>query len=261
MVRQHIDPSNDGIATSGLKVIQMFSIVKMLTQASAKRAREAAHPAEQVAAGPEGPESKDFYPSRSHASTLGTVTHRDLFAVILRDTLRMYGIPLEWVNVEVLNTSKDSNAFRLQINFVIHHWHEGLLMYAPALQKQFLQTLRDFDPITDHSRHSVCWKFSPKCESPLTEIPGPSYWAVPLNQFEDAMSAPITLPPTAQQPIQPRRAFTQEISGATGGASVPQPAIDRSGIANIEFRFDLPPRGLEREHVGDFPSTIPLRIE
>lgn len=240
----------------------MFSIAKMLTRASSKWARGASHPEERGAAGPEGPESKDFYPSRSHASTLGTVTHRDLFAVILRDTLRMHGIALEWISVEVLNTSKDSNAFRLQINFVIQHWHEGLLLYAPALQKQFLQTLQDFDPVTDHSRHSVCWKFSPKCESPLTEIPGPSYWTVPRPQFEDAMSAPITLPPAAHQPMQPRRAdFKLEISGATGSASVSQHSIDSSEIANTEFRFDLPPPGREREHFGDFPSTIPLRIE
>ena len=243
----------------------MFSIAKILTQATARKARGANHPEEPVAAGPEGPESKDFYPSRSHASTLGTVTHRDLFAVILRDTLRMYGIPLEWVSVEVLNTSKDSNAFRLQINFVIQHWHEGLLMYAPALQKQFLQTLQDFDPVTDHSKHSVCWKFSPKCDSDFTEIPGPSYWAMPPHQFEDIMSEPITLPPTAHQPMQPQRAsLSREIYGATGGTSISrrsQPAIDPHDISSTGFRFDLPPMGREREHFGDFPSTIPLNLE
>lgn len=241
----------------------MFSIAKILTQATSRKARNASNPGEQVAAGVDSPESKDFYPSRSDTSASGTVTHRDLCSVILRDTLRMNGIPREWVSIEVLNLSKNANTVRLQINLVIQYWHEGLLIYAPALQKQFLQSLQSFDPGTDHSRHSVCWKFSAKCNCPFTEIPGPSYWAMPLNQFEDAMSDPITLPPTAyRQPMQLQRAdFNQEISGTPGGTSGPQLSIDPLGVAKTAFRFDLPPLDRDRERFGDFPSTIPLGIE
>jgi hypothetical protein len=183
--------------------------------------------------------------------------------VILRDTLRMYGIPREWFNIEVLNLSKNPHTVRLQINFVIQHWHEGILFYAPSLQRQFLQSLQNFDPGTDHSRHSVCWKFSPKCQCPITAIPGPSYWAMPSNQFEDAMSEPITLPPTAyRKPMQANHAdFDQESSGSTGGASMSKPSLESFEIAKTGFRFDLPPLGRDREHFGDFPTTIPLSLE
>ena len=243
----------------------MFSLAKILTQATGRKARSAGSPGEQVAAGVDSPESKDFYPSRSgsDSSTSATVSHRDLCTVILRDTLRMYGIPREWFSIEVLNLSKNANTVRLQINLVIQYWHEGLLIYAPALQKQFLQSLQSFDPGTDHSRHSVCWKFSSKCQCPFTEIPGPSYWATPLNQFEDVMSEPITLPPTAyRQPMQPLRAdFNQEIAGATGSASVPQASMDPFGSSKTAFRFDLPPLDRDRQNFGDFPSTIPLSLE
>jgi len=221
----------------------MFSIAKILTQAISRKARSASDPGEQLAAGVESLESRDFYPSRSGTSTSGTVSHRDLCTVILRDTLRMYGIPREWFRIEVINLSKNTNTVRLQINLVIQYWHEGLLIYAPALQKQFLHSLQSFDPGTDHSRHSVCWKFSAKCHCPLTEIPGPSYWATPLNQFEDVMSEPITLPPTVyRQPMPPL-------------------SIDPPGRSKTAFRFDLPPLDRDRENFGDFPSTIPLSIE
>jgi hypothetical protein len=196
----------------------MFSISKKLIPPSDLHARRASVPGESVAA--DSHDSKDAVPSRSHTSTSGTVTTRDLCVVILRDTLRMYGIPLEWVAIEVINLSKHAAIVRLQINFVILHWHEGLLMYAPALQKQFLESLQNFDPVTDHSKHSVCWKFSAKCNCPFTEIPGPSYWemAQPSDEpFQSANAAfRFDLPP-----LNPDR---------------------------------------KREQYGDFPSTIPLNL-
>jgi hypothetical protein len=254
MVRQQTNPTINGIAASTIEVSQMFSISKIMTQAAARRARRANNPEQQLAAGAEGPESKDFYPSRSGTSTSGTVSHRDLCSVILRDTLRMYGIPREWIGIEVLKLSKSADTVQLQINFVIQYWHEGLLMYAPSLQKQFLHSLQSFDPGTDHSRHSVCWKFSAKCHCPFTEIPGPSYWAIPLHQFEDALSDPITLPPRHTD-------INQASPSAAGTTPLPPPAIDPAETIQTPFRFDLPPRDQEREHFGEFPSTIPLGIE
>jgi len=229
----------------------MFSISKILTSVSTRKPQRSSDSQEQASRAAEGPESKDFYPSRSQASTSVSVTNRDLCIVILRDTLRMYGIPLEWINIEVLNLSRNVNSVRLQINFVIQYWHEGLLMYAPALQQEFLQSLQNFDSDNDHSRHSVCWKFSAKCHSPFTEIPGPSFWAMPINQFDDVMSEPVTLPPAVQRqsPAQPLKPVQSQF------------AMDIFENTKTPFRFDLPPLDSERAHYGDFPSTIPLSIE
>jgi hypothetical protein len=230
----------------------MFSIIKFLAKASAGKTRRGSGSGEQAAA---GPESRDFYPSRAHASTSGTVTHRDLCIVVLRDTLRLYGIPREWISAEVLNLSGNAAHVRLQINLVIHYWHEGLLMFAPALQKEFLQTLQRFDMGTDHSRHSVCWKFSSRCHSPFTDIPSPSFWATPLEPLEDNPSGPITLSPALepapeQEPRQPvREANSHPLT------------MDSFDSANSPFRFDLPSYGQQVDHLGDFPTTIPLGIE
>ena len=111
----------------------------------------------------------------------------------------MYGIPGEWVGINVKNLSRHANIVQLQISFVIRHWHEGLLKYAPALQKQFLQSLQSYDPDTNYSRQVVFWRFSAKCNCPDTQIPGPSYWETPKfsgDPFQDA-KAPLQsdLPP------------------------------------------------------------------
>ena len=105
-----------------------------------------------------------------------TATHRELVRVVLRDTLRMNGIPPAWVGCEVLTRSHSADNPVLQIQLLIHHWHEGLLRYTPLIQQQLLQALQHFDPATDHSRHTVLWKFSPACQCPYTTMPEPGYW-------------------------------------------------------------------------------------
>jgi len=105
-----------------------------------------------------------------------TASNRELVRVVLRDTLRMNGIPPEWVGCEILVRSRNANDAALLIQLLIHHWHEDLLRYAPLIQLQMLQALQRFDPASDHSRHTVAWKFSPACQCPLTTMPEPGYW-------------------------------------------------------------------------------------
>lgn len=241
----------------------MVSISKLLAQAAESIARKSGSHQEPLAVGVDSPESRDFYPSRSNTSTSGPVKHRDLCMVVLRDTLRMYGIPREWFTIEVLKLSKDPVAPRLQINFMVHHWHEGLLIYAPALQKQFLQTLQGFGPGTDQPQHSVCWKFSDKYQCPFTEIPGPSFWDVPLNQFSDVLSEPVTVPPdTYRQTGNSQGTGMDGGSGHANAQAAPRPfAKDASGETVSGGSFDLPPRDTGRERAGDFPPTIPMDID
>lgn len=127
-----------------------------------------------------GPMAEDSssqpYSSMPQSTQQHTATHRELVRVVLRDTLRLNGIPTDWLGCEVLTRSRSASEGALQIHLLIHHWHEGLLRYAPLIQQQLLQGLQRFDPATDHSRHSVVWKFSPACRSPYTDMPDPAYW-------------------------------------------------------------------------------------
>ena len=122
-----------------------------------------------------------------------TATHRELVRVVLRDTLRMNGIPPEWVGCEVLTRKRGTDKAVLQIQVLIHQWHEGLLRYAPLIQQQLLQALQRFDPATDHSRHTVVWRFSPACECPHTSMPEPGYWTA---SSPVAAAPKLDLPPS-----------------------------------------------------------------
>jgi hypothetical protein len=131
---------------------------------------------------PEGHLADESTPSQSHPSVSASsqqhaTTSRDLARVVLRDTLRMNGIPSDWISCESGPRTDDSIDGSLLIQLVIDRWHEGLPAYAPLLQLQFLQGLQRFDPASDHSQHVVVWKFSPTCGYPRTAMPAPDFWS------------------------------------------------------------------------------------
>ena len=136
-----------------------------------------------------------------------TATHRELVRVVLRDTLRMNGVPPEWVGCEILTRSRNADKVVLQIQLLIHHWHEGLLRYAPLIQQQLLQALQRFDPASDHSRHAVVWRFSPACQCPHTAMPEPGYWTA---ASPDTAKSRFTLPLSDQDDLDNGFAPTQQ---------------------------------------------------
>lgn len=165
----------------------MFSIVKKLIPSHDVGSRRQSTSGPSFGVSVDDADSK--HSSRTRSSAPGTLIHRNLCVVVLRDTLRMYGIPREWIGIEARNLSGHANSAPMQINFVIRHWHEGLLKHMPALQRQFLQSLQSFDSETDYSRQLIFWRFSARCNIPRTEIPGPAYWGIPelcASTFQEA---------------------------------------------------------------------------
>lgn len=118
---------------------------------------------------------------------------RELSRVVLRDTLRVNGIPTDWISCESAYRPPGRSDGSLLIQMVIRRWHEGLMTYGPLLQQQFLQGLQRFDPMSDHSQHVVVWKFSPTCGYPGTAMPDAEFWA-PKPAF--AAKRKFDLPPS-----------------------------------------------------------------
>jgi hypothetical protein len=115
-------------------------------------------------------------PSVPGNSQQQATTSHELARVVLRDTLRMNGIPADWIGCEATPQTHGGSDRSLLIQLVINRWHEGLVNYAPLLQQQFQQGLQRFDPASDHSRHVMVWKFSPTCGYPGTVMPTPDFW-------------------------------------------------------------------------------------
>ncbi len=101
---------------------------------------------------------------------------RELVRVVLKDTLRLHGVPLDWLACEVSSVTRSGGDADLRVELVIMKWQEKLLRYIPALSQQLLLGLDRFDPTVDHSRYLVSWRFSPDCGCPFMQMPEPVYW-------------------------------------------------------------------------------------
>jgi hypothetical protein len=101
---------------------------------------------------------------------------RELIRVVLKDTLRLHGIPFDWLACEVIIIPIAHGEEELRIQIVVLKWKEHLLRYAPALQQQLLLGLDRFDPSVDHSKYIVSWRFSPDCGYPFSRMPDPKFW-------------------------------------------------------------------------------------
>jgi hypothetical protein len=129
---------------------------------------------------PSGRNTQADAPSTTGSSiqSQNPINYRDLVRMVLRDTLRLNGIPIDWVGCEVIPRPHSGQVQTFQINLIVHTWHEGLLRYAPLLKQQVLQGLQHFDPANNHSNHVMAWVFAPNCGFPHTRMPGPAYWRV-----------------------------------------------------------------------------------
>ena len=111
-----------------------------------------------------------------HNSQQRSDVRRELIRVVLKDTLRLHGIPFGWLACEVIIVARAPGEEELHIQLVVMKWNDQLLRYALALQRQLLLGLDRFDPSVDHSKYIVAWRFSPDCGSPFPLMPAPSIW-------------------------------------------------------------------------------------
>ena len=101
---------------------------------------------------------------------------RELIRVVLKDTLRLHGVPFGLLACEVIIVARAPGEDELHIQLVIMKWNEQLLRYASALQQQLRLGLDRFDPSIDHSRYIFSWRLSPNCGCPFSVMPDPKSW-------------------------------------------------------------------------------------
>ena len=66
---------------------------------------------------------------------------RDLIYVSFKDTLRVYGVPAEWLDCLVITYPDREGNERVQIQLVMRKWSGHLMRYAMALEHQLVQCL------------------------------------------------------------------------------------------------------------------------
>ena len=159
-----------------------------------------------------------------------TDVQRELVRVVLKDTLRLHGIPAGWIACEVTGISHRNMDDELFVHLIIMKWNDALIRFAPALQRQLIQGLDRYEPGVDHSSYVIAWMFSPNCECPYDHMPDPSSWSQTLQ----APHNPALDPPSPSH------------------APVPQTA---NGSAKP--KFDLPRSTMDDIRPDDFAPTEP----
>jgi hypothetical protein len=102
-------------------------------------------------------------------------TQREMVRLTLHNVLRRQGIPFSWIAGEVAPMLLPDQREALLLQLVVLKWHDGLMQYAPAIQKELLDGFRRIDPAADANRYQFSWKFAPDCGCPHTQLPGPGF--------------------------------------------------------------------------------------
>ncbi|MFM2275431.1 MAG: hypothetical protein RL211_1303 [Pseudomonadota bacterium] len=141
--------------------------------------------------------------SRPSAMANDTMQHtsiqRELVRVVLKDTLRITGIPPGTIGCEVGVMSRQSASDELVVNLIILKWNEAVLRYAPVIQHELIRNLDRFDPEVDHTSYKFSWRFAAECECPFKSMPDPEFWN---TKAEAAQLGPVAVAPPA--PTKPK---------------------------------------------------------
>lgn len=199
-------------------------------------------------------------PGEQGASTRQhTDIQRELVRVVLKDTLRIHGIPAAWLSCEVLALSGRARGDDMMVRLIVLKWHEPLLKFMPALQSELITGLDRFEPAIDHSKYIVSWQFARDCGCPITQMPDARTWTGEggLASISTAPAA-ATPQPAAPPPAPPVPSIVDwQPTSLRPGAAPSMPAAPATPpVAAAKPKFDLP--ATERDgHPPAFAATQP----
>lgn len=161
---------------------------------------------------------------------------RELILIAYRDTMRMHGVPAQWLDCKVVNIANGDGTERTQIQLIINKWSGHVLRYAMALERQLVQCLDRYEASVDHSEYEWVWKFGPECDCPFPDMPAPEEWAQKKVANEVRRTGPTT--PSAAAPLP--AAVQHKPMPSTDAA----PAVDDKDFDLRDIFSDLKPEDL-----------------
>ena len=92
------------------------------------------------------PSSTDNGPTTLPQTVQLSPTQIDMVRMTLLDVLRIHGIAGTWITCEVIPTHIPGQGEALLLQLDVKHWHDALVLHAPAFQEAMLDGLHRFDP-------------------------------------------------------------------------------------------------------------------
>ena len=180
-------------------------------------------------------------PEQENLTQQHTDIQRELVRVVLKDTLRLHGIPAGWIACEVTVMSRRARTEDLFVHLTIMNWNENLLRFAPALQQQLIEGLNRFEPNVDHSKYIVSWRFAPNCGCPFIRLPDPTFWLAGDATPKTETAPKVETPPKSETAPNP-----------SAPPTTPEAAPKK--------KFDLPPSSMDHLQSAFAPTEPgPLR--
>ncbi|MDE2418279.1 MAG: hypothetical protein KGN32_10785 [Burkholderiales bacterium] len=162
---------------------------------------------------------------------------RELVLIAYRDTMRMHGVPAQWLDCKVQTLVNGDGTERTQIQLIMNKWSGHVLRYAMALERQLVQCLDRYEANVDHSEYEWVWKFGAECDCPFPDMPAPEEWSQKkvANEVRRAGPAPASVPPVQHKPMPP-----------TSSAAVPAAVADDKEFDLRDIFSDLKPEDLRK---------------
>jgi hypothetical protein len=197
-------------------------------------------------------------------------TRRHLVQVLLRDAMRKYGIPLPWIDCQMLLVSSRSRGPGMYVRLVVRHWDDRLMKYAFAFQNALMEEITRFEPGAAQWLHGISWQLEVAETCPNPTMPDKSYWADPARPAPGASARPSRSAPLAPLASLPTPATTPSApvpAAPAVAASLPAqpaapvarpasaaPAPDADAMKDLERLFRI--RDQELGQPGDSNSAV-----
>lgn len=135
--------------------------------------------------------------------------NRKPVGVVLRDTLRVFGMPPDMIESDVFAVRREDRE-EVHVHFVIKKWSDPLLRYEWALEKKLLSALQKNEPLNNPSKFVISWRFGPDCQCPFPEMPDRGSWKprpapAPIDTKKDIMDRRAA-PRAPREPVDVRSA-------------------------------------------------------
>jgi hypothetical protein len=143
-----------------------------------------------------GPQSSQFHESEATTEQGSrNAPRRELVQLVLRDTMRLHGIPSDWIECRILSVVSRSRLAGIHVTFIVRQGEDRLLTYVHAFQHSFVRELEKFEPRARDWLFSVSWQFEGRDDPGAARMPDPAVWGGAVAPPPPAEAATATARP------------------------------------------------------------------
>ena len=170
---------------------------------------------------------------------------RQLVQVVLRDCLRRNGIPVRWIECQMMVAESRSRGPGLYVRLVLRHWDERLLRYAFAFETQLRAAITQFEPQASTWLHGMSWELDLRTSCPYPDMPDPASWIPSVPLIPEMPEVP-EVPEDAAEPVgakvEPEDEILQDLKDLQRMFAARDATLDLAGNSvRVDFQNTAPP--------------------